>query len=68
MFVDASIEGNVEIGLKDLVENFLADLKKSNLNYKETPVFYLYIDTTYRPDLKKALGKYTSPPPTAVSE
>lgn len=64
MFVDASKEGNLEIGLKDLVEHLVDDLKESNTHYKEKFVFYLYIDTEQYPELKKTLGKYVSPPLT----
>jgi len=66
--VDTSDKGNLEIGFKDLIENLVDDLTNSNIKYKKSPVFYLYIDTEYDQDLKKAFGRYISPPLTTVPE
>jgi len=68
MYVDASKEGNVEIGFKDLIENLIDDFRASNVHYKEKPAFYLCIDTGYEPELKKYLEKYISPPLTTIVE
>lgn len=68
MFVDASDKDNVKIGYKDLVENLIDDLKANNTGYKETLVFYLYLDAEHDPKLKEAFEKYVSPPLTTVPE
>ncbi|MCB9093324.1 MAG: hypothetical protein H6620_12280 [Halobacteriovoraceae bacterium] len=66
--VDTSDKDNLETGYKDLIENLIDDLTNSNIKYKQSPVFYLYIDTEYDQELKKAFGKYISPPLTTIPE
>ncbi|CCB87859.1 hypothetical protein [Simkania negevensis] len=66
--VDTSDKDNLEIGYKDLIENLIEDLANSNLKYRKSPVFYLYIDTEHEPELKKAFGRYVSPPLTTIQE
>jgi hypothetical protein len=68
MFVDASDIDNVMIGYKDLIENLIDDLNASNIHYKQPLVFYLYVDTTYNPEIKKILGPFISPPPKTFSD
>lgn len=67
MLVDSSDEKNLMLGYKELVKNLISDLIETNKNYeKYVPVFYITIDTEFKPYLKKVLGQYVSPPLTVI--
>lgn len=67
MIVDSSDEESLMLGYKELVNNLISDIQETNKNYeKYVPVFYITIDTEFKPYLKEVLGKYVSPPLTVI--